>query len=101
MYQQIKTAQEPRFYPRWPIRPLEANLLHNPEYDPTALLDYLISTGKCKNDAGIAERLAVMPSVISKVRHRKLAISEALMVRIHESCGLSIGAIKELIGVGS
>ncbi len=66
--------------------------------DVNDLLDHLIEQHKLKNDAALSRFLEVKPPVISKLRHRKMALGATLMVRIHEVTGMSIRDIKAAAG---
>jgi hypothetical protein len=68
------------------------------EYDPDRLLDALIQILNVKNDAGLSRALEVAPPMISKIRHRKFAVSASLLIRMHEVCGLSIMELRRLMG---
>lgn len=42
--------------------------------------------------------LEVAPPVISKIRHRRLAVSAALLIRMHEVSDITIGDLRYLMG---
>jgi plasmid maintenance system antidote protein VapI len=67
-------------------------------YDPDALFDAIIKQLNLRNDAGLSRILNVAPPVISKIRHRKLTIGASLLVRMNEVTGLSIKALRALMG---
>ena len=67
-------------------------------YDPDTLLDALRDKLKLKNDAALARVLGMAPPVISKIRHRKLAIGATILVRMHEESGLSVKDLRRLMG---
>ena len=67
-------------------------------YHPEAVLDTVIRQMGLKNDAELARALTVQPPVISKVRRRRTALSDGLLLRIHEESGLSIKELKALMG---
>jgi len=68
------------------------------DYNPDRLLDALIVHLKLKNDAALARALEVAPPVISKIRHRRLAVSAALLIRMHEVSDITIGDLRYLMG---
>lgn len=68
------------------------------EYNPDRLLDALIDHLKLKNDAALSRALEVAPPVISKIRHRRLPVSAALLIRMHEVSDLTIQDLKYLLG---
>lgn len=67
-------------------------------YDPNNLLDALIEKLKLKNDAALSRALEVAPPVVSKIRHRRLPVTAAVLIRMHEVTGLSIADLRMLMG---
>ena len=63
------------------------------------LLDHAIELLGLKNDAALSRILEVAPPVISKIRHGLLPIGPTIMIRLHETTGLSIADIKFLAGI--
>lgn len=80
------------------------NMKSNPDsddllqYNPSRLLDTLISNLRLKNDAALARVLEVAPPVISKIRHHRLPVGASLLIRMHEVSGLSIRDLRYLMG---
>lgn len=70
----------------------------HPDYDPNRLLDALMERLGVKTDAAMARALEVAPPIISKIRHRKLAVGASLLIRMHEVTDLSIRALRDLMG---
>lgn len=70
----------------------------NRDYNPDRLLDVLRENLRVKNDAALARMLEVAAPVISKIRHRRLPIGGALLIRMHEVAGLSITDLRFLMG---
>lgn len=68
------------------------------EYNPDRLLDALIDHLKLKNDAALSRALEVAPPVISKIRHRRLPVGAALLIRMHEVSELTIRDLRYLLG---
>jgi hypothetical protein len=73
-------------------------IAHEREYNPDRLLDALIDHLKLKNDAALSRALEVAPPVISKIRHRRLPVSAATLIRMHEVSDLSIRDLRFLLG---
>jgi hypothetical protein len=67
-------------------------------YDPNNLLDTLIKDLHLKNDASLSRILEVAPPVISKIRHKKLAVGASILIRMHEVSDLSIEDLRGLMG---
>lgn len=67
-------------------------------YDPNHFLDTLHANLHLKNDAALARLLDVGPPVISKIRHRRLPVGGALLIRIHDVTGLHIAELRAMMG---
>lgn len=67
-------------------------------YNPDNLLDALLERLELKNDAALARLLEVAPPVLSKIRHRRLPVGAALLIRMHEVSGLSVRELRNLMG---
>lgn len=77
------------------MTPLSANV--NPEGDPNRLLDALRERKQLKNDAELCRALDVAPPLISKIRNRKLVISPALLIRMHDTFDMPINELRRLM----
>ncbi len=77
---------------------IDAEVTQEREYDPDRLLNALIEHLRLKNDAALARALEVAPPVISKIRHRRLAVGAALLIRMHEVSNLTISDLRYLMG---
>lgn len=73
-----------------------ARALEPSSFVPNKLLDTLIEKMKLKNDAELCRVLEVQPPIISKIRHRKLAVGATILLRMHEKSDISIKELKEL-----
>lgn len=73
-------------------------LLKDTAYDPGALLDRVSALLNVKNDAALARELDVAPPVISKIRHRNMAVGASLLIRLHEVTALSIQELRTTMG---
>ena len=67
-------------------------------YDPNAMLDTILVKLQLRNDAALSRLLEIQAPVISKIRHHRMPVSGALLVRIHEATGLSVRALQDLMG---
>lgn len=67
-------------------------------YEPNSLFDALLKLLDLKNDAALARALEVAPPVISKVRHYRIPVGSALLIRMHEVTGKSVKELKTLLG---
>jgi F0F1-type ATP synthase beta subunit len=67
-------------------------------YDPNHLLDHVVRHLNLKNDAALSRALEVAPPVISKIRHARLPVGGAILLRMHETTGLSLEALRSMMG---
>ncbi|MFZ6753383.1 hypothetical protein ACO0KY_08420 [Undibacterium sp. Dicai25W] len=67
-------------------------------YDPNHLLNTIIKNLHLKNDAALSRALEVAPPVISKIRHRHLAVGATLLIRMNEISGIEIKELRKLMG---
>jgi plasmid maintenance system antidote protein VapI len=67
-------------------------------YNPNQLLDALLKNMQLKNDAALSRLLEVAPPVISKIRHHRLPVSASVLLRMHETTGMSINDLRFLMG---
>lgn len=67
-------------------------------YNPDNLLDALLERLELKNDAALARLLEVAPPILSKIRHRRLPVGAALLIRMHEVSGLPVRELRNLMG---
>ena len=67
-------------------------------YDPNAMLDTIMAKMQLRNDAALSRLLEIQAPVISKIRHHRMPVSGALLVRIHEATGLSVRNLQDLMG---
>jgi hypothetical protein len=65
--------------------------------DAHALLDFLIKEYGLKNDAALSKALSVRPSVICKIRGRKMNVSGEMKILIYKKTGMSIEDIEEFL----
>ena len=68
------------------------------DYNPNRLFDTLMVNLRLKNDVALSRVLDVAPPVISKIRHHRLAVGAALLIRMHEVSNLSIRELRSLMG---
>lgn len=78
-----------------PTSPAQPNPV---DYNPDNLLNALIEKLELKNDAALARLLEIAPPLLSKIRHRRLPIGAALLIRMHEVSGLPVRELRNLMG---
>jgi hypothetical protein len=77
---------------------MNARLPSESIYEPNKLLDLLKDFLGSKNDAALSRTLEVAPPVISKIRHHRLPISAALLIRMHDVTTLSVSDLQGMMG---
>jgi len=65
--------------------------------NPNNLLDALLKFLALKNDAAMSRLMGVPPPVISKMRHHRLAVTPAFLIKAHDTTGLSINELRALL----
>jgi hypothetical protein len=81
------------------IIPLSEDYRLLPEYIPEKLLDMLYEVMQVANDAQLSAAMKIGPEVISKIRHRRLSITAAVIMRMSDASGLTIDNIRVLAGI--
>jgi plasmid maintenance system antidote protein VapI len=66
--------------------------------NPNGLMDAVMQKLGAKNDAALARGLQVAPPVISKIRHGRLPVGPAMILKCHEIAGLPVPTIRGFIG---
>ncbi len=67
-------------------------------YSPDNLIDRLCAAVGARSYSALGRAIDVSPSVLSKVRHRRLAISSEILLRMHESTGIPIRELRRWMG---
>ena len=67
-------------------------------YDPSRLLDELISRLELRSDAELARLLQVQPCTISLIRHHKLPVGASMLIYMHELTDISIRDLRSIMG---
>ena len=63
------------------------------------LLDLVIDRLQVKNDAGLARVLDLSAPAISRMRKGVLPVGPSTLVRMHEATNLTIGELREAMGL--
>lgn len=67
-------------------------------YTPELFIDRLIRRLGLRSSSALARRVGLSPSVISKVRHRRLAVSGEILLKIHEETEIPIKELRHMMG---
>lgn len=65
------------------------------------LFDAIMQARGLKSDAALARLLDLGAPVVSKIRHGRLTIGAATILRVHEAVGMPVKEIRALIGEGA
>jgi hypothetical protein len=65
--------------------------------DQNKLIDHLLNKMRLKNDAALSRLLEVAPPVISKIRHHRLPVGAALIIRMIEKCDMTLVEVKSFL----
>ncbi len=67
-------------------------------YRPDLLVDQLIHRLGVRTSSGLARRLDVSPSMISKVRNLRSPVTAELLVLMHDATGIPIRELRSMMG---
>ena len=70
----------------------------NPHYSPEILLDTVMRVLGLRYDRHLAHRLGVQPPQICKIRKRRLLVTSAILISMHEETGLCLRELRALMG---
>lgn len=65
--------------------------------NPGYLLDAVMRKYRLRNDAALCRFLKLSAPQISKIRHRRLAVSSAMLLLLHEKTDISIQELRALL----
>ena len=68
------------------------------DYCPAHLINELRRILKAKTDRDLADMLEINSSILSKIRHNRLAVGGAILIRMHEVSGLSTAQLRHVLG---
>jgi hypothetical protein len=69
-----------------------------PHYNPARLLDALLAHFNLRRDSQLADKLGMTRPMICHLRAQRIPVGAALLIRMHETSGLSIRQLREIIG---
>ncbi len=67
-------------------------------YAPSRLLDFMLAHLGFNTDLRLAEWLGISAPALSKMRKGKIPFGAAVLVRMHEETGLSVKALRQIMG---
>lgn len=70
-------------------------------YDPNLLLDWLIKHLKLRNDADLARKLEVSPSIISRLRNTRDHVGPSVLIRMHEIADTPVKELRAIMEIAA
>ncbi len=67
-------------------------------YTPELFIDGLMRRLGMKTRSALAKAVGVSPSLVSKIWHRRLAISGEILLQVHEATGIPIRELRRMMG---
>ncbi len=77
---------------------MKRNELSPTQYDPEKLIDRLCKAVGARSYSALGRVIDVSPSVLSKVRHRRLGVSSEILLKIHDATGIPIRELRRWMG---
>lgn len=68
-------------------------------YDPVGFINFASTMLAVRTDARLGEELNLTPPSISKIRHGKLPVPSATLIRFHELSGVPFTEIRRVLNV--
>jgi len=68
------------------------------QYTPELFIDGLMRVLGTHSRSALARAVGISPSVISKIWHRRLAISSEILLQVHETTGIPIRELRRMMG---
>ncbi len=70
----------------------------NTNYTPELFIDGLMRRLGTNTRSALAREVGISPSIVSKIRNRRLAISSEILLQVHESTGIPIRELRRMMG---
>jgi hypothetical protein len=86
-------------YREYAVEPLFVDHRSSPDYQPERLVEQLKEVLQVANDTKLSYALFVPPDFISKLRCRRIGLSAALLIRMHDVSGLTMNNLRDLAGI--
>lgn len=67
-------------------------------YNPAALLDFLLATMRLANDRALAVKMNMRPSLVAKLREGRIAVSGSILMWMQQASGLTIQQLRTVLG---
>ncbi len=77
---------------------MKRNELSAVDYSPERLIDRLRMAVGARSYSALGRAIDVSPSVLSKLRHRRLGVSSEILLKIHDATGIPIRELRRWMG---
>lgn len=67
-------------------------------YNPAALLDFLIASMRLANDRALAVKMNMRPSLVAKLREGRIAVSGSILMWMQQASGLTVQQLRAVLG---
>jgi transcriptional regulator with XRE-family HTH domain len=71
------------------------SLQKHPSQSP--LIDYLLNCLKLKTDAQLARAIGIPHPIVSRLRHGKIPVSAGILLKLHDTTGLTVDELRNHI----
>ena len=68
------------------------------QYTPELFIEGLMRRLGAKTRSALARAVGVSPSIVSKIWHRRLAVSGEILLQVHEATGIPIRELRRMMG---
>lgn len=68
------------------------------QYTPELFIEGLMRRLGARTRSALARAVGVSPSIVSKIWHRRLAVSGEILLQVHEATGIPIRELRRMMG---
>lgn len=68
------------------------------QYTPELFIEGLMRRLGAKTRSALARAVGISPSIVSKIWHRRLAVSSEILLQVHEATGIPIRELRRMMG---
>lgn len=73
--------------------------LADPKYDSVKAVNWMLKKLGCKTDSDLCRKLDVDRPCISKIRHRRQAVGDSMLIKLHKITNMQIRFIEAELGM--
>ena len=68
------------------------------QYTPELFIEGLMRRLGAKTRSALARAVGISPSIVSKIWHRRLAVSSEILLQVHDATGIPIRELRRMMG---